>query len=161
MREETLQIAVARLGGGAQGLQMLMDHVNFWASSEPSGGDVTAAIRKGIADLCTPSPAPRALHSQCLGAAADRGAAYTRALRKSHILRQRGHHSPTPTKPQCRPQWRPSAHHSWVRDLDPELGDANNKVGPKSSHFGLQVQSLLFPFATYTLPLSGGFACLD
>lgn len=50
--EETLQCAVARLGGGAQGLQVLMDHVHFWAS-EPRDADVPATIRQGILDLAS------------------------------------------------------------------------------------------------------------
>jgi hypothetical protein len=49
---ETLQCAVARLGGGAQGLQVLMDHVHFWAS-EPRDADVPATIRQGILDLAS------------------------------------------------------------------------------------------------------------
>ena len=47
--EETLQSAVARLGGGAQGLKVLMDHVPYWAS-ESHDADVAATIRKGIVD---------------------------------------------------------------------------------------------------------------
>ena len=45
VREDTLQCAVASLGGGAQGLQVLMEHVNHWAL-ESSDVDVTATIKQ-------------------------------------------------------------------------------------------------------------------
>jgi len=57
VREDMLQCAVARLGGGTQGLQVLMEHVNSWAL-ESHEEDVTATIRRGILDLGMP-PAPK------------------------------------------------------------------------------------------------------
>lgn len=124
--EETLQCAVARLGGGAQGLQVLMDHVHFWAS-EPRDADVPATIRQGILDLASRGMGVRE--------PACSGAAYTRALRKSHMVRQRGnptraqrgHHSKSQCGHQSRP-WRTGARQqSWLHELEPELGSANGK----------------------------------
>lgn len=65
----------------------------------------------------------------------SRGAAYTRALRKSHMLRQRGqthraqrHHAMASKCGYQSRQLRHSTKHQWLRDLDPQLGTGNDKV---------------------------------
>jgi len=58
VREDTLQCAVARLGGGTRGLQVLMEYVKFWALKSRDDEDATATIRRGIVDLGMP-PTPK------------------------------------------------------------------------------------------------------
>ncbi|KAG0626781.1 hypothetical protein M758_2G151200 [Ceratodon purpureus] len=141
--EETLQSAVARLGGGAQGLKVLMDHVCFW-TLESHDADAAATIRKGILDLGN-TPANYGgvnanVHWKNYGnrgsticEPTNRGAAYTRALRKSHMVRQ-WRHSPrsqlglnkSQYGHQSRAHSRTGAHQSWLQDLE-QLGNANGK----------------------------------
>lgn len=58
VHEETLQCIVARLGGGIQGLEALMEHVNHWAMESEDADVVTATITRGIVDLGMP-PTPK------------------------------------------------------------------------------------------------------
>ncbi|KAG0587807.1 hypothetical protein KC19_2G192800 [Ceratodon purpureus] len=140
--EEALQSAVARLGGGAQGLKVLMDHVYVW-TLESHDADAAAIIRKGILDLGN-TPANyggvnanvqwknHGNRGSTICEPTNRGAAYTRALRKSHMVRQ-WRHSPRAQLGsnkyghQSRAHWRTGSHQSWLQDLEPELGNANGK----------------------------------